>query len=383
MELFTRNELHTLAEIQEKPCVSIYMPTHRIPAETSQDRIRLKNLLRQAEEDLQQYGLRAPEAQALLEPAEKLLTQMPFWQRQKDGLAMFLAPEFLRYYMLPATFDELTVVTDRFHLKPLLSLLSGDGSFYILALSQKGIRLLQGTRFRVSEIELEEMPQSLSEALRFEEQEKQLQFHTRAPKAGADRAAMFHGHGVGTDDAKDRIQRYFRQIDKGLQELLRNEHSPLVLAGVDYLLPIYQEVNSYGHLVEQGIIGNPEGLSAEELHAQAWALLEPYFRQSQLEAAARYKQLAGTGKTSREIKEIAPAAYHGRIEALFVVVGRQQWGAFDPQSNAVELHSEPAPKDQDLLDFAALHTLLQGGQVFVVKPENMPEDSLVAAVFRW
>ncbi|MBW1916834.1 MAG: hypothetical protein JRI57_02245 [Deltaproteobacteria bacterium] len=382
MELFTRNELHNLTEVQQRPCVSIYMPTHRIPSEITQDRIRLKNLLRQADQALQDYGLRAPEAQAILDPAERLLTQLPFWQRQKDGLALFLAPEFFRDYLLPTTITELVVVTDRFHLKPMLSLLSGDGSFYILALSQNEVRLLQGTRFRVSEVILEEMPQSLAEALKFEEQEKQLQFHTRTPKAGGDRTAMFHGHGVGTDDAKDRILRYFRQIDKGLQELLRNEQAPLVLAGVDYLLPIYQEVNSYGHLIDHGIIGNPQGLSAEELHAQAWGIIAPYFQQSQLEAAAKYRQLAGTGKTSKEIKEIAPAAYHGRIEALFVAVGRQQWGTFDPQTTAVELHSEPEPKDQDLLDLAALHTLLRAGQVFVAKPEEMPEDSPVAAVFR-
>ncbi|MDD3581859.1 MAG: hypothetical protein PHW74_12665 [Desulfobacca sp.] len=382
MELFTRNELSILTEAREGPCVSIFMPTHRIPSETSQDRIRLKNLLRQAQEALQKYGLRASEAQALLEPAEPLLTQLPFWQRQKDGLAMFLAPQFYRYYLLPAPLEELLVVTDRFHLKPLLLLLSGDEGFYILALSQNQVRVLQGSRFRVSEIDLAEMPQSLAEALKYDEQEKQLQFHTGAPKAGADRAAIFHGHGVGTDDAKDRILRYFRQIDKGLQELLRNQQAPLVLAGVDYLLPIYQEVNSYGNLIDQGIIGNPEGLSAEELHAQAWALVKPYFEQSQHQAAAKYQQLAGTGKTSKQIREIVPAAYHGRIETLFVAVGKQQWGTFDPQGHAVAVHPEPEPGDQDLLDLAALHTLLKGGSVFAVKPENVPDGSLLAAVFR-
>jgi len=42
--------------------------------------------------------------------------------------------------------------------------------------------------------------------------------------------------------------------------------APLVLAGVEYLFPIYQEANTYPDLVEEGITGNPENLKPEELH---------------------------------------------------------------------------------------------------------------------
>ena len=75
--------------------------------------------------------LRPPEARKLLEPAKKLIEDYDFWQQQSDGLAMFLAPELFRHYRLPLSFEELVVVTDRFHLKPLMPLLSDDGQYFV------------------------------------------------------------------------------------------------------------------------------------------------------------------------------------------------------------------------------------------------------------
>jgi hypothetical protein len=52
--------------------------------------------------------------------------------------------------------------------------------------------------------------------------------------------SIFHGHGMASaDDPKDYISHYFQQVDAGLRDLLRDEQALLVLAGVDYLLPIY------------------------------------------------------------------------------------------------------------------------------------------------
>lgn len=184
---------------------------------------------------------------------------------------------------------------------------------------------------------------------------------------------------------KDYILRYFHQVDGGLRNLLGDEGAPLVLAGVDYLLPIYKEANSYPHLVDVGIEGNPEELSAEGLHEHAWAIVHPLFLSAQKKAAARYRQLAGAGseQASSDPKEIVPAAYHGRVETFFVAVGLQQWGTFDPATNVIQLHKEAEPGDEDLLDLAAVHTLLNGGTVYAVEPEKVPDDAGLAAVFRY
>ncbi len=66
MDLLQKDELKTLIQKPEGPCVSIYMPTHRAFPDTKQDPIRFKNLLREAEERLKQAGFRSLEAKKLL-----------------------------------------------------------------------------------------------------------------------------------------------------------------------------------------------------------------------------------------------------------------------------------------------------------------------------
>jgi hypothetical protein len=124
-------------------------------------------------------------------------------------------------------------------------------------------------------------------------------------------------------------------------------------------------------------------MSVEKIHEQAWAIIQPYFKQKQKEAIDQYKQLAGTGRTSKEIKEIVPAAHFGRVDLLFVAVDFQQWGTFNPDDNSLYLHQKAEPGDRDLLDFAAIQTIMNGGTVFVVKLEEMPDDAPLAAVFRY
>lgn len=395
MNTLTEGDLRKLVEQCKRMCISIYMPTERAGKEVKQNPIRLKNLLVEAEKRLVEEGVRVSEAQELLGSARVLLRDSLFWQYQSDGLVLFLSSDTLRHYRLPLNLEQLVVVSDRFHIKPLLPLLSGDGRFYILALSQGEIKLLQGTRYRVDEIELEDVPRSLAEVLKWDDPEKRLQFHTSTQTPGADRApsaiggmrpAIFHGHGVASaDDPKDYILRYFHRVDEGISEVLRGQQASLVLAGVDYLHPIYRKANTYPHLVDDGIEGNPEELSAEELHRRAWPVVHPLFQADQKDAAAQYKQLASAGskRASSDLNQVISAAYHGRVETLFVTTDLQRWGIFDPNSNEIELHEETRAGNEDLLDLAAVHTLLNGGTVYAVEPEKVPGETALAALFRY
>jgi len=369
---------------RQGPCVSIFMPTHRGAAETLQDQLRFKNLLREAEEDLLRRGLSLPEVGKFLEPTQALQADSLFWRYQMDGLAVFLCADMFRFYRLPADFKELVVVTDRFHIKPLFPLLSGDGRFYVLALSQKEVRLFQGSRHSLKEVELKGISESLSEVSSRSDLEQHVHFHTGTPRGSAKRAAIFHGHGSGTAENKENILQCFRKVDRNLHEVLRDEQAPLVLASVDFLFPIYGQANTYPYLINEGISGNPEGLSEEELHGHAWRGVEPYFQKAREEAMAHYRQLAATDRSSCDIEVIVQSSYCGRVELLFVAIGLQYWGTFELSSNTVHFRERAAePGDEDLLDFAAIHTLLNGGTVYAVEPDEVPGGTPLAAVFRY
>lgn len=387
MNVLSKDDLTTLLEGRPGWHISMFMPMIQRGAETQQNPIRCKTLLRQAEEQLLARGVSPQEAQALVQPVQQLLADHIFWQRQKQGLALFLARQTVREYRIPFPLDELVVVTHRFHIKPLLPLLSSDGHFFVLALSQKEVRLLQGTRYSVSEVELHGVPQGLSEALRYDNVEKKGHHYPGSQGRPAGGVSPLAGHGVGIEDAthepEDSILRYFQQVDAGLRTFLRNEHAPLVLAGVEYLLPIYHRANTYPHVLAGRVTGNPEGLHPEELQERAWAIVQPHFQRAQDAAAARYRELAGTGRAAADVGAIVTAAYDGRIDTLFIAVDRQQWGSFDGESRTVEAHQEAVAGDDDLLDVAAMYTLLKRGTIYAVGLDQMPGRTPAAAILRY
>lgn len=390
MDLLSREDIKGLFEKRGDPCVSLFLPTHRYGKDIEQAPIRLKNLLRKVEDELKGRGLRSPQIEKIVEAPKQLLPDDFFWSHQSDGLAVFFNSEEFSYYRLPIRFEETAIISHRYHIKPLLPLFSGDGRFYILALSQNAVRLLQGSRYSVNQVVLGDIPNSLAEALKYDEPERQLQFHTGAQPGTqggrGKRAAMFHGHGIDPLDLsthKKNLLRFFQLVDRGLRDVFKNGHIPLVLAGVDYLLPLYQEANSYPYVLKDGIMGNPEELSDAQLHERGWGIVGPYFKKEQEEAAAKFEELKGTGKASNLLEEVVPAAYHGRIEYLFVEAEQHKWGNFDENSNEVKIHEQPEPGDEDLLDFAATHTFLSNGTVYAEKAEAIPGKSVVAAIFRY
>jgi hypothetical protein len=299
---------------------------------------------------------------------------------------MFLSSAFFRHYRLPVDFEPLSVVSERFHIKPLLHLLSDNGQFYLLTLSQQGLELYRGTQYSIGEVPVEDVPESLSQVLRWEDPEKRLQLHTGSEAVTNSAEAVFHGHGTASeDDPKVHIRRYFQRVDAEVSDLLAGEHAPLVLAGVDYLQPLYQEANTYPHLVEEGVEGHPEQLGTEELHRQAWEIVQSVFAAGREEAANGYRQLAGSDSelASSDLEALAPAACYERVRTLFVAVGEQCWGTFEPDTGEIHVHEEAEPGDQDLLDLAAAHTLLNGGIVYAVEPEAVPDESPIAGILRY
>ncbi|MBN2549492.1 MAG: hypothetical protein JXB15_10065 [Anaerolineales bacterium] len=387
MDILTRAELEQLMRKEQQWCVSIYMPTHLTGRETQQDPLRLRNLLGEAEKQLSAREVSTRAVEKMLEPANLLLQDSNFWQHQSDGLAIFLSSNRIRHYRLPLKFDQFVAVMDHFHIKPLLPLFTGDGQFYILALSQNHVRLLNGSRYGVSEVDIGQVVTSLAEAIPSDDHQVNLQLHTSGSTGGmaVDGSVTFHGQGGGNISAKNDLLRYFRLIADGLTQFLQGDRVPLVLAGVEYLLPIYKEANTYPNLIEMVIKGNPDLLSADELHKTAWDILGLHFQAAQEEAVAHYQQLSGQAseRVANTLEKIAPAAYHGQIETLFVATGVQKWGVFNPVTNEIEYHDPIESGDEPLLDMVAVQTYLKGGTVYAVEPEKVPGGTYAAAVLRY
>lgn len=382
MESVSLETIMRLAEPASGLRVSIFMPTQRFgPGSQEADSTRLKNLIRKAQAELEAQGLKVSDAERLLAPARALLDDRPLWLRSRDGLAVLLGEDTSHVFQLGVTVPEHVHVGERFWVRPLLSLLGRDGTYWVLALSQKRVRLLQGDRGSLTEVPAEHIPGSLSDALQWEDFEKaSLQFHTGTSGTGGRRPAVFHG--TGEPDTKGELIRFFREIDRGLHEHLGSDHAPLVLAGVDYLMPLYREVSSCPSLLTDAVSGNPDALGDQVLHDRSWPIAAEAFGRSGDATLETVVEAWASPRVITDPEYIREAAASGRVGSLLISETAGWWSDDETGSGVIQYDDYPEA-DEDLLQTAALDTLTNGGEVLLFSADRMPHEASAVALLRY
>lgn len=383
MAAIERSDLDALLA-REGECVSILLPTHRAGKEIQQAKIRLKNLLREAEGRLSGNDLKRDEIEATLRPGHDLLGDDGRWRSLEDGLAVYLTPGFARHYTLPSSVEETLVTGPRFYLLPLLPLLENQRRFFVLALSLNEVRLFAADRFNIDEVDLPGVPKNLTDAVGSDFEEDSLQAHTVRPGAGGATGAILHGHAGQGEDEKEEASRFCLRVDSGIRSIIGNGARPMVLAAAEPVASMYRQVSRYPNLMPDVIQGNPELLSAEDLRARGWAIVEDRLLGNELEGElARLRELLGTGRASTNTREVVPAAFDGRVDTLFVAEGARRWGTFDPATRKVEVFDQPKPGCEELLNLAAVMTTRASGAIRLVARDLLPEKANAAAIFRY
>ncbi len=373
-----------LAEFHNPHCLSIFIPAHRAGQEVKEgvDEKMFKNQLKKAKSELKNYQLTDNEIDIFLEPAYGLLENPEFWKHQSDGLAVFIGIDFFGYYEVPVHFEEHIYVADHFYLKPLVPLFNSGDEFYILSLSLHDIRFYQAFPYKIIELVVEDLlPESLEEAVGFDYKQKYLQF--REGQSGSEKT-MFHGHGEGKDEKKEEVLKFFRAVDKGIMKILHDKQAPLVIAAVDYLVPIYKEASNYRYICDEYIKGNPEHKDIIMLHEEAMDLLKEHFEKNKVEKIDSFEQALSNRKASFKEEVIIPAAINGRVDTLFIKNKASLWGTFEKKTNSIHTEEEKIPHNADLLNVAAIETILQGGAVYLLEEDEMPEPANKAnAILRY
>jgi len=383
--MITRQEILELAQIENTPLVSVFIPTHRAGKETLNgvDAKKLKHQLKVVKQKLEQQNIQKNKIAAITESLTNLINDGEFWRHQSDGLAVFVSENRVKTFTLPLHFKESNYVSDRFYLKPLMPLFNGDGQFYLLTLKMDGVHFYEGTRHSISKTEIEDLvPSRLEDVVGYDYEQKSLQFRTQQGNQGQ---GSFHGHAKSDEKAKTELLQYFRAIDKGLMKLLReDQNAPLVVACLDYHFPIYKEANSCKNLYPRHVSGNPADMDALELHERAWDLLKSHFNRKRQDKKLLYHEWQKSGKTSSNLTEILPAATQGKVDTLFLEKNEDISGTFDPETGETRILNGENTSGISLLNLAAIKVFEQGGKVFLEEKETLPDSSSeINALFRY
>jgi release factor family 7 len=369
MKRILRHDLEEFLAPQSAPCVSIYLPFHLIGRDAMQDAIRLRLLIDEAEERLVDRGMTLSAARKLLAPARSLPDDEPTWQNRGRWMAIFLTRGLIRMFQGSGPMDEALFVDNAFHVRPLLPLVTERDRFFLLALSRNAVRLFEGNSAGLEEIELPGLPKNLNEALDLDGADRGSQVHsaTRGGQTGKE-AAVFHGQGGEADTRKEELELFLRQVAVVVDQHLKDERAPLILATVAPTLPPWRAASRYEHLLGEFVAGCPDDLTADELHAKAWPLVQPELDRDR--DLVHRRVVHGHGHVTCGLRQVVPAAVLGRIDTLFIDCTRPRWGQYDAEHLAVELHDPPRPGDNDLVELAAVETLRHRGHVYALTPET-------------
>jgi hypothetical protein len=384
MELLDKEFIQELLTIDQTPCISLYMPTHRSHPENLQDPIRFKNLLKQLEESLsQKYS--AGEVKKHIEPLEALVNDKSLWNHTTHSLAVFSASGLLKIVGLPISVDELAMVADSFHTKPLRQYLQSTDRYHVLGLSLHDIRLFEGNRHSLTEIELQpDIPATITDALGDELTDK----HSTVASyggAGGESSSMHHGHGSRKDEVDKDAERFFRVVAGNIYERYSKPTGlPLILAALPEHFSLFQKVNKNPLLLSKSIAINPTSISTDKLANLAWEIMEPEYLMKLESFVSRFEQEKANGKGSDDIKEVAVAAVEGRVDTLLIEADRIIAVRI---TNLVTGNTQKKdianPKVDDLLDDMAELVTKMGGQVIVLPTEKIPSETGLAAIFRY
>ena len=370
----------------EPPCLSLFQPTHRDHPDNQQDPIRFKNLVKTLDESLQQQ-FASDQIQTLLEPLLALAEDREFWNCTFDGLAVLRASDLFRIYKLQRPVAELAVVADSFHTKPLLRILQSADRYQVLAVNRKEIKLFEGNRDALDEIEpADEVPRTMTAALGEELTDpRQTVSAYGGSTSGGGQSPMHHGHGGRKDELDLDAERFFRAVDRAVLE----HHSkpsglPLILAALPEHHHMFHELSHNPYLVAQSVDVHPDALaSADEFRARVWETVQPRYLERLAGLVETFGNNQSKGLSADDLAEVAQAAASGRVATLLIEARREIPGRVDPSTGALEFDELSHPELDDVLDDLGALVLRMGGDVVVIPTERMPTDTGIAAIYRY
>ncbi|MDF1812594.1 MAG: hypothetical protein P1V20_10275 [Verrucomicrobiales bacterium] len=345
---------------------SIYCSVGRTREEAEQGRIRMRTQI----QDILETASVSETVEKSLRDVLKLTradeSNQDFWNHQQDGLAVFVDSDSCRKISMSCDIDPTWSKSRYWHLAPLLQCAANAGAYWLLHLSQKSVNLYHGSHFGFSQISVPGLPKSFDES-----------------KAGLRNITGDDPTTEPLPPNRNDLSRFFEEVNDSVVKVLSGSDLPLVIAGVDHYLPLYETVNTYRNLFSESIKGTPEFLDNEEMNEMALSLLEDEFNRSQDEQFERIADLAESGKSVSGLKDVLCMAAQGRVKNLIAPCNETLWGTYNMENSEITELPAADIESRDLFQLAAEETLLHGGRIYFAPLKDMPNEAGICAELRY
>ncbi|AXE63838.1 hypothetical protein BBF93_06105 [Hyphomonas sp. CACIAM 19H1] len=348
-------------------CISIYVPTTPLTQRIGESRLKFRHLISEAADQARAAG-HAKREVGLAEIALLHLAEDDhFWRVQANSLAVFATPSGVTSFRLANKLAPSTEVADRFHLLPLMRAVTFPHEAFVLALSEKGVRLVQVfSDMPAKKVKVPGLPKDAA---------------SHAGKTTInDKSSFTRIH--GEEGQRIRHLSYLRAIDAALRPILAGRDTPLIVAAVDPLAHLYPHVNTYHRMAHDQIRVSPDAVKDNELARLSVPVLDGVYAEDLFKAAQVFEQHSSNGRTATDLTDVARAATYGAVDTLFADMNDTRPGLIDDKGHVTFAKVDTADNYR-LVDEVARRVIVNGGKVFAVRAGEVPGGRSVGAILRY
>lgn len=353
------NELQTAAGYM--PCVSIIMPfTPAFSLKTGLE-YKLKTALDQVKKELQ-ANYTAEKAMMVLNRLQSLIQKLDYTSNPKS-LAIFVSPLIEKVYYLDTVVEERIIIDDSFEIRDLVFSKNEMQQYLLLIISSKKSRVFLGTNQHLSRIS-NGIPEH---AVAF-------------TKDTAERVANF----TDPSDMKElMLDKYMRQIDDHLSQLLKEYPFPVMVMGTSRTAGHFKKISRTKNRVISFIHGNYDEATTNELMKAAAPALTDWRKSKEAEILHQIEAAMDARKLATGIAEVWKAATNKRGKLLVIEKNYMfpaQRGDHKDEIFAWDRNNANKLYIKDAVDDVIEMVLANGGEVAFVDQGALKNYSSIALI---
>lgn len=289
-----RQVVNRMINFKGKCCITIAMKTHRTRPDFERDPIQLKNLLKVAEEKVNEKFDKRFAAQ-VMQSLQKLAEKVDHGNNL-ESLILFANENFTEEVKLDIPVQDKVVVAENFLIRDLLYAQKLQYRYFILVLGKEEARLLEAINNRLHKEYKDPFPV----------------LNTKWVPENAKEASK-------GNRAENLLNEYFNVVDKHLNSIVQKEEYPVIVATEASNFPYYQKMadnpeNTLGHLPLSLV---PQ--DAQKIVTATWEQVASQIVTDIKVDSLKRLELARSSKNwLTSINEIYQAILEGRGQTLFI-----------------------------------------------------------------
>ncbi len=358
------HDIRQLQKVQGYPALSILLPTYRTVPENRNDPIRMKNLVTEAQKRLLQE-FKAREITPLLKRLDETVAHIDY-SHLLDGLAIFVNNDAAYTFHLPFSPVARVVVDETFATRDLIRALHYAERYWVLVLSEKPTRLLEGSGDALSEIQGRGFPMTFEGPGGV----------TRLPGGTGIEASTY-------SDVKH--QQFFKSVDDAYKQIATDDPLPLVVVGVDRALAFFQRASAHTASILVTVKGNYDKATPSELAHIIWPLVHEKLSERSHDVLAELERAEDTRKCVSTIGEVWRMVHEGRGDTI-VVEKSFMYPATVDETGMILSPADDATTpgvDDDAVDTIVETVMAKGGRVLFVDDGMLTKYQRIALILRF